>query len=143
MYLPSNPKDNKGRGGGTLIVRYASCVCGGGGGGGGGGTRRNISNSVVALRAYLIQIDIVKPWRRTCDRCPPNVKLSSCCLYSLFPLCLYSLFPLCVVFFIPSLSTGPVTSLLTGTLCHIPYSIPIDRTRDVSYSLIHPYRQDP
>ena len=76
------------------------CVCGGGGGRG-GGTRRNISSSVVALRACLNQTDIMKPWRRTCDRCPPNVKLSSCCQCSLFALCLCSLFTLCLCSLFP------------------------------------------
>ena len=37
---------------------------------------------------------------------------------------------------LPSLSTGLV-------MCRSLYSTPIDRTRDVSYSLFHPYRQDP
>ena len=43
---------------------------------------------------------------------------------------------MCVVFFIPPLSTGPV-------MCPSLYSIPIDSTRDVLYSLLHPYRHDP
>ena len=44
--------------------------------------------------------------------------------------------PWCVIIFILSLSTGTV-------MRRILYSTPIDRTRDVSYSLFHPYRQDP
>ena len=56
----------------------------------------------------------------------------------------------CVVFFIPPLSTGPwcvvflIPSLSTGlVMCRFLDSIPIDKTRDVSYSLSRPYRQDP
>ena len=147
-------------------------------GGGGEGTGRDISNSVVALRAC-----IVKPWRRTCDRCPLNMKLSCCLcsLYSLFPLCLCSLFPP-----LPQWRCGKnndhiytLSASLHATLSQIPfvshtqsqdqmlrqvserecekqkqiwkgpvmcrilYSTPTDRTRDVSCSLFHPYRQDP
>ena len=63
--------------------------------------------------------------------------------------------PWCVVFFIPPLSTGPghgsyflfhlfIPPLSTGpVMCRIIYSTPIDRTRDVSDYLFHPYRQDP
>ena len=105
----------------STLRKLRVCV----GGGGGGETRRNISNSVEALRACLSQIYIVKSWCRTCMRSLSSkhetVKLLSVqsvsslcslfpiflcslfpiCLCSLFPISLYSLFPLCLYSLFP------------------------------------------
>ena len=63
-----------------------------------------------------------------------TVKLLSC-LCNLFPPPSQWRCGQCVFTVIPSLSIGPM-------ICRILYSIPIDRTCDVSYLLFHLYRQD-
>ena len=72
---------------------------------------------------------------------------SWCVVFFIPPLSTWSM--VCL-FFIPPLSTGPVmcrilySILSTGpVMCRIADSIPTERTRYVSYSLFHPYRQDP